>query len=83
MTVGYVVWFLVIGVIAGWLAGMIMKGRGFGLVGNMIVGVLGAVIGGWVFGAIGLVAYGTLGSLIMALIGAVVLLGLISLIKRA
>lgn len=76
-------WFLVIGLAAGWLAGMIMKGRGFGVLGDIVVGILGAVIGGWLFSAIGLTAYGSMGTLVMSCIGAVVFLGAVSLVKRA
>lgn len=83
MTAQQFVWFLLIGLIAGWLSGLIMKGRGFGFLGDMLVGGLGAVIGGWVFSAVGLAAYGTTGALITALVGAVVFLGLISLVKHA
>ncbi|MEO8032648.1 MAG: GlsB/YeaQ/YmgE family stress response membrane protein [Gemmatimonadota bacterium] len=75
--------FLVIGLCAGWLAGKIMKGGGFGLVGDLIVGVIGALLGGWVFGLLGIGAYGLLGSLIVATIGAMLLLFLIRLIKSA
>ena len=77
------VMFLVIGVAAGWLAGKIMKGGGFGLLGDLIVGVVGSVIGGWVFGLLGLAAYGILGSLIMSVIGAMLLLYIIRLVKSA
>ena len=55
--------FLLIGAIAGWLAGQLMKGRGFGLVGNILVGIVGAVIGGFVFGLLGLSATGLIGSI--------------------
>lgn len=74
--------FLIIGAIAGWLAGKIMKGRGFGILGNMVVGVVGAFIGGMLFRAVGLASYGLIGSLITATFGAVVLLFLIGLIKK-
>jgi len=78
------IWFLIIGAIAGWLAGQFMKGRGFGLLGDIIVGIIGAVLGGWLFGVLGISAGGGLaGSLIVAFIGAVVLLFLVRLIKRA
>jgi uncharacterized membrane protein YeaQ/YmgE (transglycosylase-associated protein family) len=78
------VWFLIIGIVAGWLAGQIMKGGGFGLVGDLIVGVIGALLGGWLFGLLGVSAGGGLiGALITATIGAVVLLFLVRLIKRA
>ena len=65
--------FLVVGLAAGWLAGQIMKGKGFGLLGNIIVGVIGAVLGGLLFGLLGLSASGTIGSLVTATVGAVVL----------
>lgn len=75
-------WFIIVGAFAGWIAGLIMKGKGFGLIGNIIVGVLGAVIGGWLFRLVGaVVTYGFIGSLITAVVGAVVLLFIISLIK--
>ena len=67
--------FLAIGALAGWLAGNIMKGRGFGVIGNMIVGVVGAVLGGFIFGLLGLTAGGLIGAIITATIGAIVLLG--------
>ena len=77
-------WFLIIGLVAGWLAGVLMKGGGFGMVGDLVVGVIGAILGGWLFGALGLSAGGGLiGSLVVATIGAVVLLFIVRLIKRA
>ena len=82
MTIEYLLWFLLVGLVAGWLAGVLMKGRGFGVLGDIIVGILGAVIGGWLFSSIGVSTYGTLGATFMAFIGAVFLLGLISLVKR-
>ena len=75
------VWFLLIGLVAGWLAGKLTKGKGFGLAGNLAVGVIGAVIGGFVFRLIGLSAYGTCGSLIVATIGALVLLFAVQVIQ--
>jgi uncharacterized membrane protein YeaQ/YmgE (transglycosylase-associated protein family) len=75
-------WLLIIGLVAGWLAGKIMKGRGFGLVGDLIVGVIGSFLGGWVFGLLGIAASGLLGELITALVGAIILLWLLRLIKR-
>jgi uncharacterized membrane protein YeaQ/YmgE (transglycosylase-associated protein family) len=77
-----IVWFLVIGIAAGWIAGKIMKGQGFGLVGNLVIGVLGALVGGFLFDIIGLEAYGHLASLVMATTGAVVLLVLLGFVKR-
>jgi len=75
--------FLVIGLVAGWLAGQIMKGKGFGLVGNIIIGVLGAVLGGLLFGLLGLSATGTIGSLVTATVGAVVLFAAVARLKKA
>ena len=74
--------FLLIGLVAGWLAGKIMKGRGFGPVGDIIIGVVGAVIGGWLFGLFGIQAGGLIGALITATVGAIALLYIIRLIKR-
>ena len=77
------IWFLIIGAIAGWLAGQFMKGRGFGLLGDIVVGILGAFLGGWLFGLFGVsLGGGLIGSLIVAFVGAVVLLFLVRLIKR-
>ncbi len=73
--------FLLIGIIAGWLASTLMKGRGLGLVGNLIVGVIGAFLGGFLFNMLGISAGGLVGLLITATVGAVVLLLLIRLIK--
>jgi len=74
--------FLVIGLVAGWLAGRIMKGGGYGLVGDLIVGVIGSFIGGWLFGVLGISIGGILGSLVAAVVGALVLLFLLRLIRR-
>ncbi len=75
--------FLIIGLVAGWLAEMIMKGRGAGLVINLVVGVIGAYLGGLLFSFLGLSLHGLIGSLISATVGAVVLLFLVGLIKKA
>lgn len=78
----HIIWFLLIGLAAGWLAGQIMKGGGFGLVGDLVVGVIGALLGGFLFGLLGIHAGGLLGNLVMATIGAIVLLWLLRFIKR-
>ncbi|MFC7048147.1 GlsB/YeaQ/YmgE family stress response membrane protein [Emcibacter nanhaiensis] len=76
-------WFLIIGAVAGFLAGKIMKGGGFGLLGNLIVGIIGAVLGGWLFGVLGIsVSEGLIGSLITAVVGAVVLLFIVGFFKK-
>jgi uncharacterized membrane protein YeaQ/YmgE (transglycosylase-associated protein family) len=75
---------LIIGAVAGWLAGQIVRGMGFGLIGNIVVGIVGAFIAGWLLPRIGIViGGGTIGSIINATIGAVVLLVVIGLVKRA
>jgi uncharacterized membrane protein YeaQ/YmgE (transglycosylase-associated protein family) len=75
---------IVIGIVAGWLAGQIMKGGGFGLIGDLIVGVIGAVIGGWVWGLLKLPLIGPwwLSDIIVATVGACILLFIVRLIKR-
>lgn len=77
------VWFILIGIAAGWLAGQFMKGGSFGLLGNLIVGVVGALVGGILFSLLGLTATGIIGELIVATVGAVVALtGLQMITKR-
>jgi len=74
---------LIVGAIAGWLAGVIMKGYGFGLIGNIAVGIIGAVIGGWLLPQVGLhIGGGIIGAIINATIGAIILLFVIGLVKR-
>ena len=75
--------FLLIGGVAGWLAGLVTKGRGFGIIGCIIVGVIGAFLGGWLFGVLGIsVGEKWIGSLITATIGAIVLLFIIGFIRK-
>jgi uncharacterized membrane protein YeaQ/YmgE (transglycosylase-associated protein family) len=73
---------LVIGALAGWLAGVIMKGGGFGLIGNIVVGVVGAFLGGWLLPKLGVSIGGDFGGFITAVIGAVILLFIVRLIKK-
>ena len=76
--------FIIIGAVAGWLAGLIVSGFGFGLLGNIVVGIVGALIAGWLFPMIGFsIGGGVLASIIHATIGAVILLVLIKVFKRA
>jgi uncharacterized membrane protein YeaQ/YmgE (transglycosylase-associated protein family) len=76
---GNTIWFLLVGVIAGWLAGEIFRGSGFGLLGDLVVGVIGALVGGFLFNLIGITAYGTIGSLITSVIGAMAFLWVLRL----
>ena len=78
------VWFIIVGLVAGWLAGVIMKGGGFGVVGDIVVGIIGALLGGWLFSTMGVSAGGgLLGAIVVALVGAIILIFLLRLIKRA
>jgi uncharacterized membrane protein YeaQ/YmgE (transglycosylase-associated protein family) len=78
------IWFALIGLCAGWLAGQLVKGSGFGLVGDIVVGVVGSLLGGYLFSTFGIASgSGLLGSLIVATIGAVVLLFGLRLIRLA
>ena len=83
MAHGIIAW-LIIGAIAGWLAGTLMKGGGFGLIGDIVVGIVGAFIGGWLAGVLGIgIGGGLIASIITATVGAIVLILLLRLIKRA
>jgi len=75
---------LVVGAVAGWLAGLIVRGAGFGLIGDIIIGIIGAFIAGWLFPRLGIhIMSGMIGAIINATIGAVILLLVIRLIRRA
>src|SRR5262249_6402054 len=77
-------WFIIIGAIAGWLAGKIFNGSGFGLLGDIIIGILGGLVGGWIAGKFGIrIGSGLLSSLLTATGGAVILLFIASLFKKA
>jgi len=77
-------YFLLIGLVAGWLAGQLVKGGGFGVVGDIVVGVLGALIGGFLFQQLGVsTGAGLLGSIVVATIGAIILIFILRAVKRA
>jgi uncharacterized membrane protein YeaQ/YmgE (transglycosylase-associated protein family) len=78
----YWIWFLVMGAVIGWLAGIIMRGRGFGLFGDIVVGVVGAALGGWIANTMGLYASSAFGAFLVALGGAVLLVALTRFVKR-
>ena len=75
-------WFIIIGIVAGFVAGKLMRGGGFGILVNLVVGIIGAVLGGWVFGLLGIHTTGIIGSLVTATVGAIILLWIISLFQR-
>lgn len=83
MNITSLVIFLAIGAIAGWIAGSVMKGKGYGILGNMVIGIIGAVVGGILFGLLGISAGGLIGSLITATVGAIVLIFVVRLLKKA
>ncbi|MCF7908591.1 MAG: GlsB/YeaQ/YmgE family stress response membrane protein [Candidatus Omnitrophica bacterium] len=82
-TIGQWVWFLVIGGAIGWLAGLIVSGRGFGIIGDIVIGIFGAMLGGWIAREIGLsTGSSSIGAFLVALGGAVILVGLTRLVVR-
>ncbi len=83
MSVENCVIFLLIGLIAGWLAGLVMKGRGFGIVGDIVIGIIGSFVGGFLFSLLGLGAYGFIGSIVVAFVGAIVLIFILRALFRA
>jgi uncharacterized membrane protein YeaQ/YmgE (transglycosylase-associated protein family) len=76
------IWWIVVGLIAGWAAGKIMKGTGFGAMWDIVLGILGAVIGGWLLGMLGFAGAGLLGTIVVAIIGACILIGLSRLVAK-
>lgn len=78
----YFIWYLLLGLAAGWIANLIVKGGSSGLLVNLIVGLVGGVLSGWLFSLIGLVPVGTLGSLVTAVIGSIVLLWIAALLSH-
>jgi len=74
--------FIVLGALAGWISGLLTKGQGFGVLGNIIVGIVGAFLGGFIFGLLGISAHNFLGQLIFAVLGALLFLWLLRFIKK-
>ena len=77
------IWYIIIGIIDGFLACKIMRGGGFGLIINLLLGILGGVLGGWVFALFGLAASGLIGSLITSTVGAILVLWIASLFSKS
>jgi uncharacterized membrane protein YeaQ/YmgE (transglycosylase-associated protein family) len=77
------IWAVIVGLIAGWLAGKVMKGGGYGTLMDIVLGIAGGVIGGFVFGLLGLSASGLTGSIIVSFVGAVILIWLVRQLKKA
>jgi uncharacterized membrane protein YeaQ/YmgE (transglycosylase-associated protein family) len=76
------IWWIIVGLIAGWAAGKIMKGGGYGVIGDMVLGILGAIFGGWLVGMLGFGRGGLIWSILVAILGAVILIWLVRLVKR-
>ena len=77
------IWTVVIGLIAGWLAGKVMKGRGYGVLMDIVLGIVGGVIGRSVFGMLGLASWNVIGSIIVSFVGALILIWLVRQLKKA
>lgn len=77
----FIIW-IISGIIAGWLAGLIVKGKGFGLIGDLVVGLVGGLIGGWLAGLVGIQATNWLGNVLVAALGGVVLVLIVRLVRR-
>jgi uncharacterized membrane protein YeaQ/YmgE (transglycosylase-associated protein family) len=75
---------ILVGLLAGWLAGQVMKGGGYGVLMDIVLGLLGGIVGGWVFGSLGLwPGGGIVGSIVVSFVGAVILVGITRMLKRA
>ncbi len=77
-----VIMFLIIGVLSGWIAGKLWKGKGFGLIGNLVIGIIGALVGGLIFSVLDVSAGGDIGRIVMSVVGALVLLYLVNLFAK-
>ncbi len=80
---GGLIWWIVVGLIAGFLAGKVMKGGGFGVVMDIVVGIAGAILGGFLFGLVGIHAGGLIGSIVVAFVGAAILVWIVRQLKKA
>jgi uncharacterized membrane protein YeaQ/YmgE (transglycosylase-associated protein family) len=76
------VW-IIIGILAGWLTGLVMRGRGYGLIGDLVIGLLGGLLGGWLFGLLGVAPTSWLGEILVSFVGGVVLVAIVRTLRRA
>jgi uncharacterized membrane protein YeaQ/YmgE (transglycosylase-associated protein family) len=76
------VWWVLVGLVAGFLAGKVMKGGGYGIAMDIVIGIVGAILGGFLFGLVGIVAIGLIGSILVAFAGAVILIWLVRQLKK-
>ena len=77
------IWWIIVGLIAGWAAGKIMRGGGYGPLMDIVLGIVGAVVGGWLLCALGIYAGGLIGTIVVAIVGAIFLIWLSRLLKKA
>jgi uncharacterized membrane protein YeaQ/YmgE (transglycosylase-associated protein family) len=82
MTMNIFIW-IISGIVAGWLTGLVVKGRGFGVIGDLVIGLLGGVIGGWLLGLVGVSPSNWLGQILVAVVGGIVLVAAIRTLRRA
>jgi uncharacterized membrane protein YeaQ/YmgE (transglycosylase-associated protein family) len=73
---------LIVGLLAGWITGLVMRGSGYGVIADIILGLIGAVIGRWIFHAVGISAMGRMGHLVTAVVGAIVLVAIVHALRR-
>ena len=81
--IGALIWWVIVGLIAGWAAGKLMQGGGYGAAMDIVLGIVGAVVGGWLMSLVGIQAGGLVGTIIVAIIGAVLLIWIARLLKKA
>jgi uncharacterized membrane protein YeaQ/YmgE (transglycosylase-associated protein family) len=81
-TLSHLIVFLFVGGVIGWLAGIIVRGRGFGILADIVIGIVGSMFGGWMAGVLGISIGSSFGEIMMAIVGAVVLVGLTRLVVR-
>jgi len=82
LSLSNVIWWLLVGLIAGFLASRVMRGGGYGLIGDIVVGIIGAILGGWLAGLLGLGSFGLIGTIIVAFIGACILIAILHAVSR-
>jgi len=82
MLTNVLIW-IIVGLIAGWLTGLVVKGRGFGVLGDVIIGLLGGVLGGYIFGLVGVAPTSVLGQIVVSFVGGVLLVAIVRLLRRA
>jgi uncharacterized membrane protein YeaQ/YmgE (transglycosylase-associated protein family) len=82
LSLSNVLWWLLVGLIAGFLASRVMRGGGYGLIGDIVVGLIGAFLGGWLAGLLGLGSFGLIGTIVVAFIGACILLAILHAVSR-